>query len=436
MGTYQRRKGTKPISSPHDLTEDFEDSRKPEKMARLYEESVSFPNLADSQFVVGQAKAAVLGGLKDVVTVQEYLRNKWLIMYRLYRGETIAAAPYARTQLHSPEPYKIVETLHPRIMRALFGNERWFKLYGMHAEHDKPAEAQEMMCRDQLRACSHASMAARQIRDGLIYGTAIQKLYWKQEVGEMRYRETKRIPNPDIPGATVLESSEVKRQEITFDGNHVDNVNIFDFFAPPNASSVDDAEWCADRSSWPDWKVKEMGELGHWVNLEPLRSYAGSNDVTFGDEYKERKRYAYGSFDPRGAANSAHIPHYEVIDWWGPLVIQQSNGGYVTRECNVTIIEPNGPAIVARVTENPFWHRQKPYQAWRPISLEDEFYGIGSLEMITRLSMEKDMKRNLLMAATQLEANPMWLLSDNANVPDGQLLLQPGLTVRVPDVNN
>src|SRR5262245_41485872 len=44
------------------------------------------------------------------------------------------------------------------------------------------------------------------------------------------------------------------------------------------------------------------------------------------------------------------------------------------------------------------------------------------------------MKRNLLMAATQLEANPMWLIADDANVAAGQLLLEPGLAIRVPDI--
>jgi hypothetical protein len=54
--------------------------------------------------------------------------------------------------------------------------------------------------------------------------------------------------------------------------------------------------------------------------------------------------------------------------------------------------------------------------------------------MIARLSREKDTKRQLLMAATQLEANPMFEVSDQANIPDGQLILQPGLCLRVPQV--
>lgn len=435
MGTYRRRKGTEPVLGPYELKEGvLTDGTNIEQQARLYSESVGFPNLADDKFVVEQAKGAVLSGIKDVFNVMEFLRNKWLVLYRLYRGESLDQYSYGRTRLHSPEPFKIVETLHPKILRALFAQQRWFKLDGEQDEHDGAAKAQEILCRDQLRACNFRGEMVRFIRSGLIYGTAIQKCWWKQDIAEMTYRNGRRVPDERMPGTTKVQLENVKRKELIFDGNNVKNVSIFDFLTAPNASTIDAAEWCADRSAWPDFKVKEMGELGHWINLEKLRDHPGSGDTSFGDEFKERKSYAYGVFDPREASWAPHIPHYEVLDWWGPLVIKNERGNLETRICNVVMVEPKSLQLVVRVTVNPFWHQKKPYQAWRPITLDDEFYGIGSLEMIARLSMEKDMKRNLLMAATQLESNPMWLISDEANIPAGQLILEPGTTIRVPSV--
>jgi len=435
MGKFSRRANTEPVRGPYELTESaFTDGTDAAQKARLYEESVGFSNLADDPFVVEQARAAVDAGLKDVFNVMEFLRNKWLILYRLYRGESLDTFTYGRNRLHSPEPFKAIETHHPKLMRTLFATDRWFKMFGEHEEHDPAATMQEMLCRDHLRKCNFKSKASRFVRDGLIYGTAIQKTYWKQEIGEMTYRTAKRVPNPNMPGTTELELGKITQQELIFDGNDVQNVSIFDFLTSPNASSIEEAEWAADRSGWADYKVKEMGELGHWINLEALKDYAGGRDTTFGDEFKERKSYSYGVFDPREASWAPHIPHYEVLDWWGPLVIKNDKGNYTTRICNVVMIEPGSLKLVVRVTVCPFWHQQKPYQAWRPISLEDEFYGIGTLEMIARLSMEKDMKRNLLMAATQLEANPMWMISDDANIPSGQLIIEPGHAIRVPDI--
>jgi len=432
MGKATARDGTKPVFTPHQLVETYQDNQDAEKMAKMYSEMVGFPNLADQGPVVEQAKAAVLSSLKDTFSTMQYLRNKALIMYRLYRGETIAGNMFGRMRLHSPTPYKVVETIHPRVMRTIFGTEQWFKLYGEAEEHDEPAMAQEMLCRHQLRVNNYKEKASRFVRTGLIYGTAVQKVYWRQELGERAYRTAKRKPDPKIPGASILDLSEVKREELVFDGNEIVPIDFFDFQGPPCASSIEEAEWCLDKQLWPDYRVKQMVELGHWINTESLAGNTGDNDFGSEDPFKQRKAYAYGMFDARGGTQASHIPHYEVVDWWGPLVIKNDDGNYTTRICNVVMIQPRSNAIVARVTINPFWHGKKPYQVWRPVELEGELFGIGAIEMIARLSMEKDTKRTLLMAATQLESNPMMVVSDQANIAPGQLVAQPGLIIRVP----
>lgn len=432
MGKAERRDGTKPVYQEHTLVESYKDGRDVDHVAKMYEEMVGFKNLADDPFVVEQAKSAVLASLKDTFSTFQYLRNKWLIMYRLYRGETLASFGYGRQKLHSPTPYKIVETIHPRIMRTIFGSQRWFQLYGKNEEHDQAALAQEALCRDQLRVANFRQKASRFVRNGLIYGTAIQKTYWRQEIADRAFRTAKRVPDEKIPGASRVKLDTVQREEMIFDGNDIHPISIFDFYAPPAASSIDEAEWCLDRQLWADYRVKQMVEMGHWINTEALENNPGDNDYGYEDPYKQRKAYAYGLFDPRGGKQTATIPHYEVIDWWGPLVIRRKDGNYITKLCNVVMIQPKSNAIIVRVTENPFWHGKKPYQVWRPVELEEELFGIGAIEMIARLSMEKDTKRSLLMSATQLEGNPMLVVSDQANIPPGQLVAQPGLIIRVP----
>lgn len=434
MGTATRKAGTEPVYGGYELTETYEDNQNPQKVAKLYEEMVGFENLANDPYVRDQAKQAVLSCLKETLNTMEFLRNKWLVLYRLYRGEITAAAH--GIGLHSPTPFKIVESMHPRIMRTVFGNERWFQLYGVGESDDVPSKAQEAICRDQFRAMNYRSKASRFVRAGLTYGTAIQKTYWRQEVGERAYRKARRVPNPETPGATKTKLEEVKRTELMFDGNDCVNIPIFDFLAPPSANSIEDAEWACDRSLWPDYRVKQQIELGHWIGLEGLKDDPGSTDGNYADEFKERKAYAYGVFDGRQAMQSPHIPHYQVIDWWGPLVIKNDEGNYTTRICNVVMLQPEGKALIARVTVNPFWHGKKPYQVWRPIDVEDEFYGIGAIEMIARLSREKDKKRTLLMHGSQMAGNPMWAVSDQSNIPPGQMVAQPGLTIRVPDPKN
>lgn len=429
MGTAKRLEGTKPVFTGYDLTERYDGNQNVEQTAKLYSEMVGFENLAGDAFVAQQAKSAVLGCLKDTLNTMEFLRNKWLVLYRMWRGEITSAA--FGMNMHSPTPFKIVESIHPRIMRTIFGSERWFQLYGVGEADDIASRAQEAICRDQFRAMGYKGKTSRFVRDGLIYGTAIQKTYWKQEVAERAYRRARRVP--DANGTTKVELEDVKRQEMMFDGNYTQQVPIFDFLAPAGANSIDDAEWACDRSLWPDYKVKQMIELGHWKGLESLADDPGSSDGNFADEFKERKAYAYGIFDGQNARQAPHVPHYQVIDWWGPLVISKDGTDYETRMCNVVMLQPEGRALIARVTVNPFWHGKKPYQVWRPTDVSDELFGVGAIEMIARLSREKDKKRTLLMQATQLEGNPMWAVSDQSNIPPGQLVAQPGLVVRCPD---
>lgn len=434
MGTAKKLAGTTPIYTGYDLDESYEDNQDPPKVARLYEEMVGFENLANDPYVAEQAKTAVLSCLKETLGTMEFLRNKWLVLYRLWRGEITSAA--FGQNVHSPTPLKIVETIHPRIMRTIFGSERWFQLYGVGEEDDVASKAQEAVCRDQFRAMRYRSKASRFVRGGCIYGTAVQKTYWKQEVAERAYRKARRVPNPESPGTTKVELQDVKRRELMFDGNDAVTVSIFDFIAPPGANSVQEAEWACDRSLWADYKVKQMVELGHWIGLESLKDDPGSDDGNFADEFKERKAYAYGVFDGRNAVQAPHVPHYQVIDWWGPLVIRKDGDSYETRMCNVVMLQPEGKALIARVTVNPFWHGQKPYQVWRYIDVEDELFGMGPIEMIARLSREKDKKRALTLNGAQLSGNPMWAVSDQSNIPPGQLVAQPGLVVRCPDPKN
>ena len=112
MGTYSVKEGVKPDRGPHSLTETHLDDRDPTINAKLYEEMVGFKNLATSKEMCERAKSAVLQGLKDTFNVNEFLRNKWLILYRLYRGETLNEYQYGRVQQHSPTPYRTVETIH------------------------------------------------------------------------------------------------------------------------------------------------------------------------------------------------------------------------------------------------------------------------------------------------------------------------------------
>lgn len=431
LGSVQKRKGSSPIYTRHTETETPDDLKDLAKQDRQYNESLP-PNLAGDRQIYDRAKFAVDMTINSVFNSMEYMRNKWLTLYRLYRGESLAQFGYGRIPLHSPEPFKAVETMHPRLFKALFAIEPWFLIYGQDFRDDMPAKHQTALCRAQMMDMDYLQTVRMLLREFCMYGTCVQKLYWRRNVRKVQYRHAQRIPNPDFPGTSKLILRDVEREEYEFDGNDAQPVSIFDFFAPLSSNGVRHMEWCADRSLVPDYQVRQRGEAGEWLNLDELEHVPGDEVQTFRDEMKERKNLSYGVSDSRQASTAPHVGHRECLDWYGPLRLD----GKSEVMCQVTILDPRQKRCITVVREIPFWHGEKPYQVARYIALEEETFGIGLLESSARLSMELDAKKNLYHAAVQLESNPMMVVGSQANIPDSQLIAIPGLILRAESADD
>lgn len=426
-GQPERRAGSKPVYQHYSYEEHpYEnDEQEAALSAKLAEESMGFSNIAGRSKVQEQARHIVNEAMESVYNTNEFLRNKWLILYRLYRGETLAKFEYGSQPLHSPEPFKAVETAHPRLMKSLFGQDPWYRFEGEQTQDENGAKHQEALCRHQHREMKWRTTASQLLRSLCIYGTCIQKTYWKQQYRTVSYRQAQRAPDPENPGVSKTVVRPVTREEFTFDGNDARQVSIFDFFTTPSVGRIEDAEWAADRTMWSQGKILQMGRDGHWLNLDDLKESAGDNDQNFGDEFKERKAFSYGVFDSKEASLAAHINHWPVLDWWGLADFGDGEQIY-----NIVMIDPKGSQVIALVRKNPLWHGQLPYQVARFLELEDELYGIGLIEPIARLSQEKDAKKSLYHASTKLESNPMLAVGHGANVHDSQLVARPGLILR------
>jgi len=431
LGAVQKRKGSAPIYGRHTETETPDDLKDLAKQDRLFNESLP-PNLATDLDVRERAKSAVNLTINSVFNSMAYMRNKWLSLYRLFRGESLAKFSFGRVPLHSPEPFKAVETMHPRLWKALFGMEPWFLIHGQEFRDDKPAKLQTALCRAQMVEMEYENTVRMLFREFMIYGTCVQKLFWRRESRDLQYRYAQRVPNPDFPGTSKLNLRDVQREEYQFDGNDAQPVSIFDFWAPLTSNGMNSMEWCADRSLVPDYEVRKRGEAGEWLNLEELQHVPGDEVQTFRDEFKERKNLSYGVSDSRQASTAPHVGHRECVDWYGPLRLD----GKTEVMCQITILDPRQKRVVVVAREIPFWHGEKPYQIGRFLSLAEETFGIGLLESSARLSMELDSKKMLYHAAVQLESNPMLVVGANANVHDSQLIAVPGLVLRAESADD
>lgn len=425
MGPLQKKKVK--VSGKHQIDETPESLRDTEQQAQWIADRMGFPNMASSSSVVERARHVIRSEIAATKTTLEYLRNKWLILYRLYRGESLSRFFYHRSNFHAPEPYKAVETLVPRVFSALFEQDPWFKLIGEKMSDDGAAKVQEALISHQIREIDLVRRWEPFIRGLCIYGTAPSYVHWRQESREVHYRRTRRMPNPRLPGASILELEEVNREEIVWDTNDWKPIDIYDYYAPPLSSDVDSAEWCGHRTLYSVDKAKAMFEHNLWSNYQEVQDLTGQDSMNFDDEFKQRRAYSIGVWTPTAELQANQVGHYEVYERWGLFDIDGNN---TPVSCQIVAIQPRGRCVIVRVSKNPYWHGKKPYVTLRYTKIENEHFGMGVIEPISKLSLELDQMRQLQHAAQTLSSNPVLIIGDDANVPDEQLVLEPGLVLR------
>jgi len=426
LGHVSKRKAPKSAGT-HSFDEGPESLGDPEQHGQWISDRLGFKNEAKNPEVSARAKQVIRNELGATKTTLEYLRNKWLILYRLYRGESLSRFFYRQSNFHAPEPYKAVETIVPRIMAALFENEPWFKFIGEKMSDDMAAKMMEAYVSHQAREVDFVRRFEPIIRDICIYGSKPLYVHWKQEFREVNYRRPRRMPNPRLPGSSMIQLEEVSQEEFVADTNEFSPLDIYDFYGPPLASDVQVAEWCGHRTLYTVDKMKSQIKSGMWDNADELADLSGQDSANFDDEFKQRRSYSIGVWTPSAELQSNYVGHYEVFERWGLFDIDGTNDPV---PCQIVAIQPRGRCVIVRVSKNPYWHGRKPYVLPRYTRLDNELFGIGVIEPIAKLSLELDEKRQLELAAQNLSSNPALIVGDGANVPDEQLVIQPGLVLR------
>jgi len=200
-------------------------------------------------------------------------------------------------------------------------------------------------------------------RRGFKHGLGVQKTYWKKTTRKVM-REGKRRR---LRGAKAE-----LREIVTYDGPDVEDVDIFDFFWDPSARSVETARYLIHRTYRDFAYVKRMVESGGWLplDLEAVAKTKGSSPGIHTTEYP----LPFGiSVDEKRAGRD-----YELLE-------------YHDREHVYTILNRQ---FVAVCDITPFWHREMPFQIFRPTLAEGEFVGIGEIEPARHLQYELNTLRS------------------------------------------
>lgn len=300
---------------------------------------------------------------------------------------------FTNSKIYNPYSWANVETIVPRMVAQRPSVEY------------KPREPQDEMSSDIHTALFEYWWSKDQafkkvvswIKNALIYGTGIAKLYWKNTEREITSYEFDQTGKP-----LMGEDGEfiTKTETITeTDDPCMEVVNIYDFFVDPEATDIQGAEWVIHRYYK---SLDELEEAGYYQNLKKLKRYISKIEKS--PEETERHETAFGY---RGEQDDT-VDKVEIWEMW-------DNDGLTVMAAGEVLI---------REQANPFWHGQKPFITLNDSIVPHEFYGKGEIEPVIKLQHALNTIQNQIIDnRTQVLMN-MWKITGE-NVDESELTYRP-----------
>jgi hypothetical protein len=304
-------------------------------------------------------------------------------------------------ELFIPFVYATVETVVPRAL--LNDPVMQIKPRNPNFTTDQ-AEAIKALYAERQAEIGYEMILQPTARRGFKYGLGAQKTFWNRKTREIMRLE---------PGIFGLGTVQRKRTEVIDEGPSAEDIDIFDLFWDPVAKNVDTCGFIIHRT-WRNMRyVRQMIESGAWTrtydqfDLSAIESSAPAQNRD--SVWAERMKAAGVA---TGNTNSQQGKLHEVWEYHDGEMVH-------------TVLDGK---IVVRSIENPFYHRQLPFQIFRPTLQEGEFVGIGEIEPIAHLQAELNTLRSQRRDNATLVLQKAFIYSEGLVDPD-DLVVGPGMGI-------
>jgi len=271
------------------------------------------------------------------------------------------------------------------------------------------------------------------IRQLLIYGTSIFKMFWKVK-SEWK---TSYIPKYNELGeVTGYEPYEM--EELSANQPSVYTVDLFHFGVDPNSANVSDARYAYERMWVDPHDLVEKQNLGIYKNVEKVLVGDGGLQVNEG----LRERYAELKLTAHQESPYVQRGKVQIIDYWGYLSSAWKNTElsknaksqlyHVVLAVQGTASSEGNPTVLL-AEPTPFHHNRLPYVDARLNNCVGEFYGTGDIEYCESLLDEQMDMRNIQLENMKRTINRMFLVDRSANISPAQLIWRAGGIIDVDD---
>jgi hypothetical protein len=299
--------------------------------------------------------------------------------------------------LHIPRVFATIETIVPRVL----SNDPTMKVRPKTPAAKESAQAvQELMNAKQLEIDYDLKLEPT-VRRGLMFGLGVQKTFWREQ--------TKTVIRT-LPSASGKGYQLVPQEVSLYSGPDVEDVDLYDFRWDPVARSIETSRYLIHRT-WRDFDyVEKKVESEEWlpIDLEKVKNFDKS--AAYAENWQ-------GRLDSAGMESKLDLGKGGLHEVWE----------YHDREKVYTILD--GTYVVV-ADDSPYYHREFPFQIFRPIVQPGEFVGKGIIEPIAPLANELDTLRGQrLDAATLVLQRPFTYREDR--VDPSTLKIGPGVGIPV-----
>ena len=226
------------------------------------------------------------------------------------------------------------------------------------------ARRMEKLIHDQIEESNGSSELRSALFECSLFGTGIIK-------GPFNFNKTLNRWDEDSNGVRTYSPIDVRVPRIEF-------VSIWDFFADPNATTMDEAEYIFHRHRLNRSQLRALGKMPYF-DRDAIREC-----LNMGPNYVEQD-YEHELRDEDGAMDYG-LGQYEVLEYWGVMDAEYAREVGMELPEDVDDLDEvqinawisNGKLL--RAVVNPFTPFRVPYQAFPYEKNPYSFFGIGVAE--------------------------------------------------------
>lgn len=343
---------------------------------------------------------------------------------------------YGLANVYVPEFFKAVETLVSNMYQIIFSEDPFFTMLGRENSDEARVPIMQGLMNFFIEKTQLKNKFFEILRQFVIDGIVFVKITWKSE----ERRVTKKMPM-DV-GYTEPETAIVDETELQYDAPCLELVDMLDIYIDPTVSSVDEAEWIIERKKMTYnqlMKLKEQGLIDEFDDEAAMIRTAKNKGA--GDNQSDRlmKERLQGLGINAGQLEKRE---YEILEYWGLLpksylkvspesghepTPEGGDGDKIEVECRA-IICLNTKKIL-KVSENPYWHKRKPYVGCSMFKMDNSLFSMALGDMVKSTQLELNESHNQLLDFNSFNLYNMWKRRRDSGVDKKKLKAAPGLIV-------